>query len=177
MGATHFRKKRHDPHDRSKSHKEFEIARQTLPRWRNIPPGARRCVVKKKSGCEKKSCAWQLHITPRGVELLDPKIRRLPITVLFWRSAMKKLLILTTLAALSSVSFGCCGMGGCGGMGGCFGRRDECAPAYEPAGCAPCDACNAGAVGAPVMGAPVITTPGTTTVVPGPAYTGFLPRK
>jgi hypothetical protein len=87
---------------------------------------------------------------------------------------MKKLLILSTLAALSSVSLGCCGMGG--GMGGCWGRRDACAPAYEPSGCAPCDACNGGGMGAP-MGAPVITTPGTTTVVPGPAYTGYLPRK
>jgi hypothetical protein len=83
---------------------------------------------------------------------------------------MKKLLILSTLAALSSVSLGCCGLGGCGG------RRDACAPAYEPAGCAPCDACPGGGYGAP-MGAPVITTPGTTTVVPGPAYTGYLPKK
>jgi hypothetical protein len=33
-----------------------------------------------------------------------------------------------------------------------------------------------GGYGAP-MGAPVITTPGTTTVVPGPAYTGYLPKK
>jgi hypothetical protein len=89
---------------------------------------------------------------------------------------MKKLLILSTLAALSSVSLGCCGVGGCGG----WGRRDACAPACEPAGCAPCDACNGGGYGggygAP-MGAPVITTPGTTTVVPGPAYTGYLPKK
>jgi hypothetical protein len=84
---------------------------------------------------------------------------------------MKKLLILSTLAALSSVSLGCCGMGECGG----WGRRNACAPAYEPAGCAPCDACSGG-YGAP-MGAPVITTPGTTTVVPGPAYTGYLPKK
>ena len=95
---------------------------------------------------------------------------------------MKKLLILSTLAALSSVSLGCCGMGGMGDWGGCFGRRDACGPACGPAcgesaGFAPCDSCGCGGGGGMPMGAPVMTTPGTTTVVPGPAYTGYLPRK
>jgi hypothetical protein len=88
---------------------------------------------------------------------------------------MKRLLILTTLAALTSVSFGCCGMGNpCGGWGGCFGRRNECAPCGEAPCGAPacgCDACGAGAMGAPVMTAPA------TTITPGPAYTtGYLPK-
>jgi hypothetical protein len=88
---------------------------------------------------------------------------------------MKRLLILTTLAALTSVSFGCCGLGNpCGGWGGCFGRRNECAPCGEApvsGGCG-CDACGAGEMGAPVMTAPA------TTITPGPAYTtGYLPRK
>ena len=44
-----------------------------MSRWKNIPPVLRRCVAKKKSGCEKKSGALRLHITRRGVELLDPQ--------------------------------------------------------------------------------------------------------
>jgi hypothetical protein len=87
---------------------------------------------------------------------------------------MKRLMILTTLAALTSFSLGCCGMGNpCGGWGGCFGRRSECAP-IEAAPCGGgcgCDSCGAGAVGAPVMTAPA------TTITPGPAYTtGYLPH-
>ena len=85
---------------------------------------------------------------------------------------MKRLLILTTLAALTSVSFGCCGLvSPCGGW---WGRRGECAPCEAPAPCGGgcgCDACGAGAVGAPVITAPA------TTITPGPAYsTGYLPR-
>ncbi len=86
---------------------------------------------------------------------------------------MKRLLILTTLAALTSVSFGCCGLGS-GGFGGCFGRRNECSPCGEAPCGAPacgCDSCGAGPMGAPVMSAPA-------TITPGPAYTtGYLPKQ
>ncbi|HZZ29541.1 MAG TPA: hypothetical protein VFE46_16200 [Pirellulales bacterium] len=88
---------------------------------------------------------------------------------------MRRLLIVTTLAALTSVSLGCCGMGNpCGGM---FGRRGECSPCGEPVeaapcGCNHCDACSGGVMGTPMMTAPA------TTVTPGPAYTtGYLPQK
>jgi hypothetical protein len=87
---------------------------------------------------------------------------------------MKKLLILTALAAVTGASVGCtcCGLGR---------RADYCAP-YEPCEtCTPgCDTCNGGGVG-PVMSAPVggtvITTP-SPTYVPGPASTTtrYLPR-
>jgi len=83
---------------------------------------------------------------------------------------MRRLLILSTLAALTSTSLGCCG---CGNL---FARRDYCGPApcaegYAPA---PCNACEGGAM-VPGPGA-VITAPATT-ITPGPAYsTGYLPR-
>jgi hypothetical protein len=92
---------------------------------------------------------------------------------------MRRLLILTTLAALTSASVGCCGMGGCGNWFG--GRRDNCGCPNqcggEECGCnecggGRCNACEGGAM----MGTPVMTAPATT-VVPGPAYqAGFLPR-
>src|SRR3954471_4497744 len=115
--------------------------------------------------CEKNSLALRLHITPRGVELLDPVFPPSPPpdSVLYWRDAMKRLLVLTVLTALTAATAGCCGMGG---WGGCFGRRDGCAPAYDgcnECGGGACDACGAGAVGAPVISAPPIVTP-------GPAY-------
>lgn len=70
---------------------------------------------------------------------------------------MKKLVILTALAALTSTSIGCHGHGG-----GCFGRRNQCPP-YEPID--QCDPCAEGAVGAPILSAP---GPGPM-ILPGPA--------
>jgi hypothetical protein len=81
---------------------------------------------------------------------------------------MRRLLIFSTLAALTSASLGCCG---CGNW---FSRRDYCPPApcaegYAPA---PCNSCEGGAM---APGA-VITAP-PATITPGPAYsTGYLPR-
>ncbi|HEY2882790.1 MAG TPA: hypothetical protein VGJ15_10160 [Pirellulales bacterium] len=86
---------------------------------------------------------------------------------------MKRLLILSTLAIVTSTSLGCCGMGG---MGGCFGRHETCSPCEEPmgepCGCQRCNSCEGGGY----MSAPVMSAPATT-ITPGPAYsTGYLPR-
>lgn len=81
---------------------------------------------------------------------------------------MRRLLIFSTLAALTSASAGCCG---CGSL---FSRRDYCAPApcaegYAPA---PCNSCEGG-----VMAPGAVITAPAPTITPGPAYsTGYLPR-
>ncbi len=85
---------------------------------------------------------------------------------------MKRLLVLTVLAAATTTSFGCCSCG-LGRLGGC-GRRDACGP-YE----APCDSCGEQPCDSCGGGPAMMTAPAPAPIVtPGPATysSSYLPR-